>query len=155
MTNDNHIALLQDMAIFGGVKPETLEFLLSRCRVVTIPKDAYFFREREVGDTLFVLETGSADVIKSWNGEERVLQTLQAGDCFGEMAVIDHCERSASVRASEDCQAIRMSSGDLHQLYAHDLKQFTLIQMNMGREVSRRLRDADHRLFAAMMQSRK
>ena len=31
-----------------------------------------------------------------------------------------------------------------------DLKQFALIQMNMGREVTRRLREADNRLFAWM-----
>ena len=31
--------------------------------------------------------------------------------------------------------------------HLHDLEQFTLIQMNLGREVSRRLRDADEELF--------
>jgi hypothetical protein len=31
------------------------------------------------------------------------------------------------------------------------LKQFALIQMNMGREVCRRLREADNRLFSARM----
>jgi CRP-like cAMP-binding protein len=76
---------------------------------------------------------------------------MQAGDCFGEMAVIDHCPRSASVRAVEDCRAIRISAADLYQVYAQDLKQFTLIQMNMGREVCRRLRAADGRLFSAKM----
>jgi hypothetical protein len=35
------------------------------------------------------------------------------------------------------------------QVYAQDLKQFALIQMNMGREVCRRLREADNRLFGA------
>ena len=39
---------------------------------------------------------------------------------------------------------------DLHQVYEQDLKQFALIQMNMGREVTRRLREADNRLFAWM-----
>lgn len=67
------------------------------------------------------------------------------------MAVIDHCERSASVRAVEDCTAIRISAANLYELYAQDLKQFALIQMNMGREVCRRLRQADSHLFSAKM----
>jgi CRP-like cAMP-binding protein len=67
------------------------------------------------------------------------------------MAVMDHCPRSASVHAVEDCTAIRISSANLYQVYAQDLKQFALIQMNMGREVCRRLRDADSRLFNAKM----
>jgi hypothetical protein len=36
-------------------------------------------------------------------------------------------------------------------VYAQDLKQFALVQMNMGREVCRRLRDANSRLFSAKM----
>lgn len=79
--------------------------------------------------------------------------TLKEGDCFGEMAVMDHCARSASVRAVEDCAAICISSANLYRVYGHDLKQFALIQMNMGREVCRRLRDADNRLFSASMET--
>jgi FAD/FMN-containing dehydrogenase len=45
----------------------------------------------------------------------------------------------------------RLSAANLHQIYAQDLKQFALIQMNMGREVSRRLRESDNRLFSARM----
>ena len=64
---------------------------------------------------------------------------------------MDLLPRSASVRAIEDCTAIRLSATNLHQIYARDLKQFALIQMNMGREVSRRLRESDNRLFSARM----
>ena len=89
-------------------------------------------------------------MLKSWHGQEYLLGILKEGDCFGEMAVMDLCPRSASVRAVEDCTAIRLSAANLHQVYEQDLKQFTLIQMNMGREVTRRLREADNRLFAEM-----
>jgi CRP/FNR family transcriptional regulator, cyclic AMP receptor protein len=94
---------------------------------------------------------GKCAVLKSWQKEDYLLQTLQEGDCFGEMALIDHCPRSASVRAVEDCRATRISAADLHRVYARDLKQFALIQMNMGREVCRRLREANDRLFSAKM----
>ena len=100
---------------------------------------------------MFVLEVGKAAVLKSWRGQEYLLRTLKEGDCFGEMAVMDLFPRSASVRAVEDCTAIRLSAANLYQVYAQDLKQFALIQMNMGREVSRRLRESDNRLFSARM----
>jgi CRP-like cAMP-binding protein len=100
---------------------------------------------------MFVLELGKATVLKSRSGRDYLLQTLKEGDCFGEMAVMDHCPRSASVRAVEDCIAIHLSAADLYRVYAQDLKQFTLIQMNMGREVCLRLREANSRLFSAKM----
>lgn len=145
------IELLQRMPIFGGIKTEILQFLLGLCPIVSMPTDEFFFREHDQGDSMFVLEMGKAAVLKSWRGQDYLLQTLNEGDCFGEMAVMDHCPRSASVRAVENCSAIRISAANLYQVYAQDLKQFALIQMNMGREVSRRLREADNRLFGARM----
>lgn len=145
------IRLLQRMPIFGGIKSESLDYLLGFCPVVAVPKNEFFFREGEEGDALFVLESGEAAVLKSWRGQDRLVQTLSVGDCFGEMAVMDHCHRSASVQAVDDCTAIRISSGDLYRVYSHDIKQFALIQMNMGREVSRRLREANDRLFRTQM----
>lgn len=145
------LALLQNMPIFGGIKRETLEFLLSSCPIVSVPVNGQFFHEGETGDQLFVLETGQAAVVKSWRNQDYRIQTLAAGDCFGEMAVIDHCQRSATVCALTDCTAICISAADLYRVYGYDLKQFALIQMNLGREVSRRLRDANDRLFRSTM----
>lgn len=150
---ETRIELLQRMPIFGGIRTETLHFLLGLCPIVSVPKNEFFFHEHDQGDCMFVLERGKAAVLKSWHGQDHLLHTMQQGDCFGEMAIMDHCARSASVQAVEDCVAIRISAANLYQVYAQDLKQFALIQMNMGREVSRRLRDADNRLFDVTMEA--
>jgi len=145
------IELLQRMPVFGGIRTEVLQFLLGLCPIVSVATNEFFFRESDNGDSMFVLEIGKVAVLKSWEGEDYLLRTLREGDCFGEMALIDHCPRSASVRAVEDCSAIQISAANLYRLYAQDLKQFALIQMNMGREVSRRLRDADNMLFGVKL----
>jgi CRP/FNR family transcriptional regulator, cyclic AMP receptor protein len=147
------IELLQRMPIFGGVRANILQFLLDLCPVESVPKNEFFFREGDQADSMFVLEVGEAVVLKSWRGQDCLLLTLKQGDCFGEMAVMDLCPRSASVRAAEDCAAIRISAASLYQVYSHDLKQFALIQMNMGREVCRRLRELDERLFSARIET--
>ena len=150
---DARIELLQRMPIFGGIRADILQFLLGLCPIVSVPTTEFFFRESDQADSLFVLEAGKASVLKSWRGCDYLLRTLKEGDCFGEMAVMDLCPRSASVRAIEDCTAIRISAANLHKVYAQDLKQFALIQMNMGREVCRRLRDSDNRLFSVKMET--
>jgi len=147
---DARIELLQAMPVFGGIRADALQFLLGLCPVVSVPAHAYFFHEDDPADAMFVLEAGEVAVLKSWRGEEYLLGTLKAGDCFGEMAVMDLCPRSASVCAIKDCTAIHVSAASLHRLYDQDVKQFALIQMNMGREVSRRLREADNQLFDRM-----
>jgi CRP/FNR family transcriptional regulator, cyclic AMP receptor protein len=147
--HEARIELLQRMPVFGGIRADVLQFLLGLCTVMSVPMNAFFFREHDQADSMFVLEAGKVAVLKSWRGQEYVLKTLEEGDCFGEMAIIDHFPRCASVRALEDCTAIRLSAANLYRLYEQDLKQFALIQMNMGREVTRRLREADNQLFRA------
>ena len=148
--HDARIKLLQGMPIFGGIRADVLQFLLGLCPVVSVPTNEYFFHEHDQADSMFVLEAGKVAVLKSWRGQEYLLKILKEGDCFGEMAVMDLSPRSASIRAIEDCAAIRVSAANLYKLYEQDPKQFALIQMNMGREVTRRLREADDRLFKRM-----
>jgi CRP-like cAMP-binding protein len=97
------------------------------------------------------LESGRVAVLKDWAGREMLLRHLDPGDCFGEMALLDLFDRSASVRAVDDCRAMALTSAHLYRLFEHDAAQFALIQMNIAREMSRRLRDADDQLFRATM----
>ena len=83
------IELLQRMPIFGGVRADTLHFLLSFCPIVSVPMNEFFFREHQQGDSMFVLELGKAAVLKSWHGQDCLLQVLKEGNCFGEMAVME------------------------------------------------------------------
>jgi CRP-like cAMP-binding protein len=146
------IRLLRNTPIFGGVADPILALLLDRVTEVVVRKGEFFFREGDDGLSAFVLERGSVSILKNWEGKRYFLRHLQAGDCFGEVALMDFCHRSASVRADEDCVAIELSTSDLWQVAKRDFEQFTTIYMNMGRELCRRLRDADERLFRAKIE---
>ncbi len=148
------VELLQRMPIFGAIREDTLAFLLACSRTLHMRSGEYFCREGDAGDDaqcLYVLETGRAAVIKRWQGQAYLLHHLGEGDCFGEMALMDLSPRSASVRAEADCVAIQLGASDLLRLFEHDVEQFAIIQMNMGREVSRRLRATDELLFRVQM----
>lgn len=145
------IDLLQAMPLFGGVSESSLRLLLGASRELVLPRGEFFFREHEPGTSMFVLRAGRVAIVKSWEGRSYLLRYLEPGDCFGEMALLDLYPRSASILAVADCAALELPTDSLHQLYLQDLEQFTLIFMNIGREISRRLRDADGRLFERAM----
>ncbi len=149
--SETRVQLLQRMAIFGGIREDILGFLLEVAPVVLVRKNEFFFREGDEGHAMFVLEAGQAAVLKRWQERDCLLRILAQGDCFGEMALMDLFPRSASVRALEDCKAIELSTANLYRLYEKDLEQFAMIEMNMGREVCRRLRELDEELFRARM----
>lgn len=148
MDNDR-IRLLQQMPVFGGVSHKTLVYLENHAHIVSVRQGDFFFGEEELVDAVYVLDKGQALVLKSWQGDTYRLNSLHVGDCFGEMAIIEMSPRSAAVKAIEDCRAIKISTGVLYDVYEQQSDQYLLILMNMAREISRRLRLADERLFLA------
>ena len=146
-----HIELLQGMPVFGGLREGALQQLLARAAQVRLASGSAFFREGDVARSMYVLESGRVAITKHWQGGEFLLHELGAGDCFGEMALMDLQPRSASVCALQDCVAIEFGSDDMLHLFETDVEQFALMQMNLGREVCRRLRATDELLFRATM----
>lgn len=147
---DNRIKLLQATPVFGGVTEECLNFILERSSQMDIAEGGYFFHEDDAAASMFVLEIGVVSVIKHRRDVPIVLHQLKDGDCFGEIALMEMMPRSAAVRADTHCQAIELPVSVLLELYQTNLEQFTLIQMNLGREICRRLRYADACLFEAL-----
>ncbi|WP_419194524.1 Crp/Fnr family transcriptional regulator [Novipirellula herctigrandis] len=135
------------MAVFGGLNPKALQIILDNASELALASGDYFFHEGDPADSLFVIEAGTVLIQRYWNGEPIILGRLVHGDCFGEMSLIDFQGRSASVVAESHCQAIEIPAKTLRTLYQHDLEQYAMIMMNLGREVSRRLRAADECLF--------
>jgi CRP-like cAMP-binding protein len=143
-----HFDLLRRMPVFGGLNDATLQLILSRSQIVFVASGAYFFHEGAGAESFFVLEKGSVLIERKWEQSTLELGRLRRGDCIGEMAIIDLMPRSASIRAEVDCEAIEITLRVLRELYKQEVEQYAIIMMNMGREVSRRLRNADDQLLA-------
>ncbi|MBA3589238.1 cyclic nucleotide-binding domain-containing protein [Methylibium sp.] len=145
------IELLQRMPLFGAIRDDALEFIVEQTRSVVAHAGSFFFRENEPARSMFVLESGRVAVLRNWRHQKLLVRELGQGDCFGEMALMDLRPRSASVRAETDCSALELMPATLLALFERDVEQFALIQMNMGREVCRRLRETDEQLFRVRM----
>lgn len=135
------------MPIFGAVDEQTLKFVLDHANIIRVKGGQFFFQEDELASSMYVLEKGSVEVVRTWKDKQYTLNFLNPGDCFGEMALMGFRPRSASIRALQVCSAIEITTDLFTELYDAYPQQFTLIQMNMGREVCRRLYAADARVF--------
>ena len=139
--------LLQQVSVLGALSREALDFLLGRAVRVEGKKGQFFFREGDPAQSMYIVESGRVAILKYWRGQPYLINVLGPGQCFGEMALMDMHTRSASVQAQQDTGVVKIGAQDLLALYEQDLEQFTLLQMNLGREVSRRLREADDFVF--------
>lgn len=64
------------------------------------------FREGDVGNALFVIQSGAVEVSREHGGRRMVVALLERGDFFGEMALVDDEKRSATVTAIADSRLL-------------------------------------------------
>lgn len=57
-------------------------------------------REGDLGDRMFIIQSGRVCVTQNAGGKEILLAELKEGDFFGEMAIIEQEVRSATVNAA-------------------------------------------------------
>ena len=135
---------LSDIGIFGGLDESTIAEFVQRLPVLRLTPGDVVFREGDAGRELFVLLQGEMEVIKqSKTQRESRVAIFGPGDWFGEMSILDIMPRSATVRALAPSRVLKMSAHDLEQLYRRDLKAYSIVVLNIAREMSRRLRVAD------------
>ena len=65
-------------------------------------------RQGDVGDCMYVIQSGHARALRQQDGAEIVIGNLSAGDIFGEMAIFDRRPRSATVRASGPARVLTL-----------------------------------------------
>ena len=148
---DTRMAALMHTPVFTGVDPEFVREIVNRSSFVSVLEGQYFFRQGVIADSMFILERGEAGVFRLWENQQIKLRVLHEGECFGEMALIDPANRSASVIAACPSEAIHISAQQFHLLKDSNPQEYIKILLNIGRIVSQRLRDADDGLFDSQM----
>lgn len=137
------VHMLQGVPTFGGINDAVLSYLLNESRTINLSAGTLIFSEGEYTASMFIVEDGEVAIYKQKDGRNCAMAVLGEGDCLGEMALFDYMPRSASAVAKTDCRLIEITSQNLYGVFQMDMEQFALIQMNLGREIARRLRRAD------------
>lgn len=105
--------------------------------LVTHPMGDIIFSEGEIGTEMFIIQSGTVELLKDIGGETRILASLEKGDFFGEMSVLEDLPRTASARAKTDVELVRINGATFDAM----LKSNTEIAIRMMRKLSRRLRE--------------
>ncbi len=140
MAKDSKVELLGNVRLFGALNKRELGLISRVSDVLKEPAGTEVVRQGDVGHEFYLLLGGEAVVRR--NG--RKIATLKAGDYFGEMALLDHGPRSASVVAESDLELLvigqREFSGVMSEVPA--LSHKLLVAM------AGRLRESDNRAFS-------
>ena len=90
------------------------------------------------GETMYLVRQGVVDVVVN----DTVIEQIGAGGIFGEMALIDHAERSAKIVANTDAFVVPLDEKKFIALVAK-VPHFSLLVM---RTLARRIRNLNLRV---------
>ncbi len=103
--------LIRQVPIFAELDAEDLEELAQIVEERRVEAGRDVFKEGDAGDAVYLVVKGDVTVFtggQDTGRPEKVLNTLGAGACIGEMAVLDSSPRSATVRATTRTRMLRV-----------------------------------------------
>ncbi|MBI5273945.1 MAG: FAD-dependent oxidoreductase [Chlamydiales bacterium] len=82
-------------------------------------KGEIIFNEGDIGDYLYIIVDGSVEVLKKTNGTVKQIATLSKGEYFGELALLNKKERSATIRCLTPTNVLALRKRDFSLLIAN------------------------------------
>jgi len=132
---------LQKYSLFGGLLEEQIESIMPLMETETYEADEFIITEGKANDKIFFLIEGQVAVSKG----DVALSRFGEGEAFGEMEVLDVMPAVASIKAVTKVTVMSISNKALREIYKIDVKIFSLMIMNLARDLSRRLRKMDEK----------
>ncbi|MDR1251447.1 MAG: cyclic nucleotide-binding domain-containing protein [Treponema sp.] len=133
---------LQQYSLFGGLLEEQIDRILPLLVQETYGPNVDIIVEGIPNDKIWFITEGSVAIWK-WNA---FICELPEGSTFGEMEVLDIMPSAATVKSLTNVTAMSISNKSLREIYKIDIAAFSLLIMNLARDLSRRLRAADEKM---------
>ena len=131
---------LKKIHLFSDVSSEDLTLIAEKLDELDFKAGEAVIREGEPGEAFFIIEKGRVRISASIDeNDEIILSYLEAGDYFGEMALLTDDVRSATVTAEEDLQLLKLKKEDFEQLINNNPQ----ITLTLTHRLSKRLKEAN------------
>jgi signal transduction histidine kinase len=145
MTLDRRVAVLRNA--FPNMNDELLTYVAQSARELHVAAGDRICEEGEAGDAFYLILAGRVQVSKFLElGASRLLNELQPGQFFGELALIEDAPRIASVHALEETTLLAITRDDFQNLLADS----PAMAVSIMRAVAARLRDSDRRAIGEL-----
>jgi CRP/FNR family transcriptional regulator, cyclic AMP receptor protein len=132
--------LLGELPLFQGLPPEQLQQVSSLLRRKAFPAGSDIITADQPGEVAYIILSGTVKIhVEQADGGDVLLAILGAGEIVGEMSLLEHMGRSASVVTLEESTLLWMD----RTAFEESLQRMPTMTANLVRILSRRLRLAN------------
>ena len=144
---ENIIPILSKISIFGGLNDKQLYKIFRILQRINYKNLDYIFRQGTAPTHIYIIIKGSVRMLHEIEGKNYQLFEFGPGNCIGEDSVIGIQPHTLSAVAIGEVELAVIPKKSLLDLYKTDRDIFTLLILNIARELSRRLRSTDDLLL--------
>jgi CRP/FNR family cyclic AMP-dependent transcriptional regulator len=131
---------LAKVDLFSTLNKKELQVLARSSQERSYSAGTKLVSQGDSGSALYIIKSGKVKITMSTSsGEDRVVNTVGAGEVIGEMALLDDQPRSATITAIEDVTALVLPVWEFRGV----LKEHPDIALKLLAVLSRRLRKAE------------
>jgi len=113
------IDILAEVPLFHHLSVEDRARLAGRIDIERVPAGKLMFGHGDPGGSLYVVRSGVVELFfKNDTGDHITLETVSAGQFFGEISLLDGGARTTAAMVKEDLEALVIDRGDLEALVA-------------------------------------
>jgi uncharacterized membrane protein len=113
------IEILAEVPLFHHLSVDDRARLAERIDIERVPAGKLMFGHGDPGGSLYVVRSGVVELFfKNDTGDHITLETVSAGQFFGEISLLDGGARTTAAMVKEDLEALVIDRGDLEALVA-------------------------------------
>jgi len=136
------VDMLERTPLFSELTKRDLSSIADTARTRDYASGEVIVKEGGEGTGCYIISSGAVEVVKGADTPNaNVLTTLGPGDFFGEMSILDHHPRFATVRAKDDTVCIVITRWDFNAALEDNPK----IALRILPVIVRRLREAENK----------
>jgi diguanylate cyclase (GGDEF)-like protein len=140
---------LTNLALFQGESPDTLEWLLDYSEMINVSAGEILLSPGETNEYLLMILDGNVRIQLDPEDKNEIAY-LQAGQCIGEMSIIEREKVSAYAIADTDCRILKIEGTILWSL----INRSHAIACNLLFILSSRVRKNNHLVIESLNQQK-
>ncbi|MBI4595870.1 MAG: cyclic nucleotide-binding domain-containing protein [Candidatus Tectomicrobia bacterium] len=132
---------VEKVELFQGLTQEQIQLILDSCRRKSLQPDEVIFQEHDLGDSIWIIESGAVEIYRTIKGEvNKTIILLREGQIFGEMSFLDEGERTANAKTTQPSNLLILSLKDLLKICGKDTTLLTAFYLNLAKILAKRLK---------------
>lgn len=121
------VRVLCGVPLFKNLSIQKIQSIVQLFKIKSFKKDEILFRQKEVGDTFYIISKGSARILV----DNKELRIVSKNDFFGERSILKNEARTATVIAKEELKCWVLSSQDFSSILDEPVHQNLIKRMQL------------------------